>query len=243
MIDKRSPIPIYFQLEELIKTMIEQGTLKKGDMIPSEREYAEKYGISRMTVRQALNNLVNNGYLSRVKGKGTFVDYKKIEQPLMYVTSFTEDMLSRGLQPKTKTLHFLKKHAAAAEAEALQLEKGAPLYEIRRIRFADEEPMGLETTYLPADLVGELTEEVVNGSLYQYFEETLGYTINNACQAIEASVVQDTEKEHLNVSSGSPVLLLEQTSYLKSGTPLEFVKSVYRADRYKFLVDLKRQGN
>ncbi|MBU9711874.1 GntR family transcriptional regulator [Evansella tamaricis] len=243
MINKRSPIPIYYQLEELIKDMIEKGTLKKGDMIPPEREYAEKYEISRMTVRQALNNLVNDGYLSRVKGKGTFVENRKIEQPLMGLTSFTEDMVSRGLEPRTKLLHLLKKEASASESEKLKIKQGAPVYEVKRIRLADDEPMALETMFLSAELVGELKEEVVNGSLYQYFEESLGYSIVNARQGLEASIVRKSEREYLNVPSGSPVLLIERTSYLADGKPLEFVKSIYRADRYKFLIDMNREGN
>ena len=106
MIDKTSPLPIYYQLVEWIKGLIERGELKPGDSLPSEREYAERFSISRMTVRQAITELVNGGYLYRQKGVGTFVAEKKIEQQLMGLTSFTEDMKSRGMEPSSKLVGF-----------------------------------------------------------------------------------------------------------------------------------------
>jgi len=106
MINKNSPIPLYYQLEEHIKGLIENGELSPGDALPPEREYAEKYQISRMTVRQAFTQLVNEGYLYRLQGKGTFVAERKIEQPLQGLTSFTEDMKARGFTPGNKLIKF-----------------------------------------------------------------------------------------------------------------------------------------
>src|SRR3954464_3810159 len=106
MINKNSPVPIYHQLEEHIKQQIENGILKEEAIIPSEREYAQMFQISRMTVRQAINNLVSEGYLTRRKGRGTFVTKKKVEQELQGMTSFTEDMLSRGMNPSSTLLSF-----------------------------------------------------------------------------------------------------------------------------------------
>lgn len=105
-INKHSPVPIYHQIEEQLKAMIDKGELQPDMLLPSEREYSETFGISRMTVRQALSNLVSQGYLYRQKGKGTFVSKQKIKQPLQGLTSFSEDMKSRGRKPSSKLLRF-----------------------------------------------------------------------------------------------------------------------------------------
>ncbi|WP_153125597.1 GntR family transcriptional regulator [Peribacillus tepidiphilus] len=243
MIDKNSPIPIYHQLEEYIKSQIECGALKVDEAIPSEREYAERYQISRMTVRQAINNLVNEGYLYRQKGRGTFVNKQKVEQKLQGLTSFTEDMLERGMKPSSKLLSFQIIPADIQVASRLKLKENTPVYEIQRVRLADDVPMALETTYLPANLVKGLTEEIINQSLYKYIEDTLLLTISEAAQQIEAASAKEIEVKHLEIEKGSPVLLILRTSYLQDGTPFEFVKSAYRADRYKFVHTMKRTSS
>ncbi len=171
MIDKQSPIPIYHQLEEYIKQLIESGILKPDEAIPSEREYSEQYQISRMTVRQALNNLVNDGYLYRQKGRGTFVNKQKVEQKLQGLTSFTEDMKERGMVPSSRLISFEIIPAEPQLARKLDIKENTPVYEIKRVRMADNLPMALETTCLPANLVKGLTEEIINKSLYQHIEE------------------------------------------------------------------------
>ena len=176
MINKSSPLPIYYQLEQGIKEMIEKGQLKPGEMIPSERELAETYDISRMTVRQAINNLVNDGYLVRKRGKGTFVAAMKIEQPLKGLTSFSEDMRARGMEPGTTVLAFNIVPASTSLAQLLDVREGADLYEIRRIRLADQLPMALETLYIPCTLVPHLTREIVSGSVYDFIEKELVLT-------------------------------------------------------------------
>lgn len=240
MINKHSPLPIYYQLEQGIKEMIEKGQLQPGEMIPSEREWAETYEISRMTVRQAINNLVNDGYLVRKRGKGTFVATKKIEQPLKGLTSFSEDMRARGMVPGTKLLAFHTIPASPSFAKQLAISEGEDIYEIRRIRLADGLPMALETAYVPCALVPGLTEKNVSGSIYEFIEKKLGLAIRSATQVLEASVARKLEAELLQMKEGAPVLLIQRNSYLQNGQPLEIVKSVYRADRYKFMIEMER---
>ncbi|PTX58491.1 GntR family transcriptional regulator [Melghirimyces profundicolus] len=240
MLDKNSPIPVYYQLEERLKESIEKKELKEGDMIPSERVLSEQYGISRMTVRQAINNLVRDGYLYREKGKGTFVASNKIEQPLQGLTSFTEDMRSRGLKPEARLLNFSVEPAQGKLVQKLRLTEGESVSVIKRVRLADDLPMALETTFLPVRLVPGLTETQAYGSIYEYIENQLGLKIEHATQTLEASVARERESEVLQIKKGSPVLLIERTSYLSDQRPLELVKSVYRGDRYKFNVQLHR---
>lgn len=240
MIDKHSPMPIYFQLEHSIRQQIENGELTPGNLLPSEREYAELLDVSRMTVRQAITNLVNEGLLYRQKGRGTFVAEQKLEQKLSGLTSFTEDMKARGMTPANTLLAFEIIPADAKVAERLALKEHTPVYEIKRIRLADDVPMALETVYISANLVKGLTETITAASLYHYIEEELGLAIGHAIQSIEAAIVNETERPHLLVHKGAPVLLIERDTFLKDGTPLEYVKSSYRADRYKFTIDINR---
>lgn len=240
MIKKNSPIPIYYQLEEHIKDLIEKGALKQGEAIPPEREYAEKYQISRMTVRQAFTHLVNDGYLHRIQGKGTFVSERKIEQPLQGLTSFTEDMVARGLKPGSQLIHFEIIPATSQIASQLSIQEYGPVYEIKRIRLADDVPMALETNYISANLIKGLTEQIVNQSLYSYIEQQLGFQIDYATQVIESSVANQIEAQHLKIIPGSPVMLIQRNTFLQDGTPVELVKSSYRADRYKFMIQMKR---
>ncbi|GGM30521.1 phosphonate metabolism transcriptional regulator PhnF [Paraliobacillus quinghaiensis] len=240
MIDKNSPVPIYHQLEEHIKQLIESGDLKPGDMIPSEREYADKYQVSRMTIRQAIVNLVNERYLYRVKGKGTFVMDQKLEQSLHGLTSFSEDMKSRGMKASSKLISFEIIPADPKLADQLGIQEHGPVYEIKRIRLAEEVPMALERTYISANKVKGLTEEIVQYSLYEYIEEKLNLKIAKGTQVIEAAIVNSEEVEYLQVPEQSPIMLIQRNTSLEDGTIFEVVKSSYRADRYKFMIDLTR---
>jgi GntR family transcriptional regulator len=240
MINKNSPIPIYHQLEESLKQQIESGILKEEEAIPSEREFADKFQISRMTVRQAINNLVSEGYLNRQKGRGTFVNKKKVEQELQGMTSFTEDMVSRGMTPSSKLLSFEILPADKKTAGDLLLAENDQVYKIKRIRLADGAPMALETAYIPVKHVPGLTEENSNQSLYRYIEENLMLSISEAKQEIEASIANIQEAEDLGIAEGAPILCMIRTSYLLDGTPFELVKSSFRADRYRFVHTMKR---
>jgi len=240
MIDKNSPLPIYFQIEEQIKRKIENGEFQAHDALPSEREYAEQFEISRMTVRQAINNLVNDGYLYRQKGRGTFVADKKLEQQLNGLTSFTEDMKARGLNPSSKLLSFEIIPADKKIASELHISLYAPVYEIKRIRLADDVPMALETVYMSANLIKGLTEEIINLSLYQYVENYVKLKIDYATQTLESSIASELEVTHLAIPEHSPILFIQRHTFLIDGTPLEYVKSAYRADRYKFSIKISR---
>ncbi|WP_096186748.1 GntR family transcriptional regulator [Evansella halocellulosilytica] len=239
MINKNSPIPIYYQLEELLRNKIENGDLNEGDAIPSERVLSEEYDVSRMTIRQAVTNLVNEGLLMREKGKGTFVAKKKFEQPLMKLTSFSEDMKIRGLEPGTKIIEFTEVKLSPSESKELQVDPYTDGYRICRIRLADHSPMAYEILTLPKKIFSNLKTEMVNHSFYNYVE-SLGLTIDGAKQTLEPSLAHDDESEILQIEKGSPVLLMKRVSYLEDGRPFEYVKSIYRGDRYKFLSEMKR---
>ncbi|SDO05292.1 GntR family transcriptional regulator [Alkalicoccus daliensis] len=239
MINKQSPIPIYYQIEEILRSQIEKGELAEEEMIPSERELAYDFNVSRMTIRQAISNLVSEGLLYKEKGKGTFVNIKRFEQPLMDLTSFSEDMLWRGLTPGVKLIDFKEVGISLQKSRHLQVEEGSKGYELSRIRLADEEPIAYEVMTLPAYLFPEIELNNLKSSFYQYVESK-GMKIEGASQTIEPSLAREHEAELLNIEVGAPVLLMKRVSYLASGHHFEYVTSVYRGDKYKFVTQMKR---
>ncbi|WP_434399811.1 GntR family transcriptional regulator [Planococcus sp. 11815] len=240
MLDKQSPIPIYIQIEEQLKQQIQQGDFSVGTSIPSERELSERFGVSRMTVRQSITNLVNDGLLYREKGRGTFVASPKVEQPLNGLTSFTEDMESRGMVPSSKLIGFEILEPDADVAQELQLNNGDQVYFVERIRFADDKPMAIERTFLPVKRFPNLTEESFQGSLYAVIENKQQLKISHATQRIEAELVKKEDADLLHIKPPAAILMIERISFLEGDLPFEVVRSTYRADRYKFTTEIQR---
>ena len=238
-VQKDSSVPIYSQVERIVMDMVDSGRLSAGQRAPSEREIAETLGISRMTARAAMSKLVADGYLYSVPGKGTFVANPKMRQELLELTSFTEDMRNRGLKPGARLLDIgVTDQASEKIYRTLELSVEEDLIRIHRLRTADEEPMCLETSYLPRSYVPWLLEEdFESGSLYLALEGH-GIELARAEEHLEATVVRETESELLTVPAGNPALLIERTTYTEGGTPIEYVKSLYRGDRYRFTATL-----
>jgi GntR family transcriptional regulator len=234
-VQKDSSVPIYSQVERIVMDMIDSGRLSAGQRAPSEREIAETLGISRMTARAAMSNLVADGYLYSVPGKGTFVSNPKMRQELLELTSFTEDMRNRGLKPGSRLLDIGVTHQASEKIyRTLELPVGEDLIRIHRLRTADEEPMCLETSYLPRSYVPWLLEEDFESRSLYLALESHGIELVRAEEHLEATLVRDTESELLTVPIGSPALLIERTTYTEGDRPIEYVKSLYRGDRYRF---------
>jgi GntR family transcriptional regulator len=238
-VQRDSSVPIYSQVERIVVDMIDSGRLSPGQRAPSEREIAETLGISRMTARAAMSSLVADGYLYSVPGKGTFVSNPKMRQELLELTSFTEDMRKRGLRPGARLLDLGVANGVPTKVyRALGLSEADDLIRIHRLRTADEEPMCLETSYLPKDYVPWLLEEdLESGSLYRALENH-GIGLVKAEEHLEATVVRETESELLTVPVGYPALLIERTTYTEEDRAIEYVKSLYRGDRYRFSATL-----
>ncbi|WP_257347910.1 GntR family transcriptional regulator [Pseudalkalibacillus decolorationis] len=241
MINKQISIPIYVQIEQLLVSEIENGKYQRGDAIPSERELSESLEVSRMTVRQAINNLVSKGKLYREKGKGTFVSEQTLSYALKGLVSFTEDMKRRGLVPSTKLISFEKmNHVPDPIINKLMLSKNEAVYCLYRVRYADKEPMAVERAYLPVKLFSNLSEDSAQGSLYEFVRNEFKETIHRATQQIEAGLSTELESQHLGVQQNSPILIVKRTTYLSSGNPFEYVETVFRGEKYSFLVDVFR---
>lgn len=241
MLNKNIPIPLYYQLKERLTQTILQGELTPGTLMPSERELSDRYSISRMTVRQALGEMVKEGLLVREQGKGTFVAEPKINQGLLKLTSFSEDMRSRGMKPDSQVRSVSVQEASAVVARGLMIQEKDQVIVFERVRLADSRPMAYEVAHLPLGLFpGIEAEDLHNVSLYKLIEEKYGVSLEYARQTIEVGLSKPFESELLGIASGSPVLLIERSTFDADDRPFEFVKAVYRGDRYKLQVELRR---
>jgi len=240
VINKSSAVPIYYQLKKYIIEQIENGSWKQEEIIPSERELSEEFEISRMTVRQAINELVNEGILYRKRGMGTFVAKPKVDQGLSKLTNFTTDMLNRGMKPGSKVLGTTIIPASGKIAEKLNLNPDEEVVELIRLRLADDEPMALEHSFLPHKKIYPiLNHSLENKSLYELLKKECNLHLASAKQTIEISYSGPKEAKLLEIDPDTPVLLIERVTYIDTGEPVEFVKSFYRADRYKFSIEMR----
>ena len=244
-IDFESYIPYYIQLIDVLKEKISKGDWKPGDRIPSEPELCQTYGVSRTVVRQALGEIERDGMIIRRKGKGTFVAEPKIMESLVQkLTGFYQDMVDRGYTPITKVLTHEVQPASPKIANYLGLAPGTPVFCIERLRFVEDVPIVLVTTYIPYQLCPRLGEyDLSNLSLYSILEKEFGLMISRGRRTIEAVAANKREAQLLRVEESDPLLLLNSVSYLEDGTPLEFYHAVHRGDRSRFEVELLRIQN
>jgi GntR family transcriptional regulator len=211
-----------------------------GGAIPSERQLSQDLGVSRLTVRAAIDELAREGYLVRRRGSGTFVREPKIAQELT-MTSFSEEMRRRGMRPGSKTLSLDVKHAGAYLGRCLHVSPSERIVVAERLRLADDETMAIETLHVPERIVPGLTrEDFDETSFYDLLEERYGVEIVGGVQTIEPTVTNEEESELLGVPLHSPAFQFERTT--RSDTEIvEFVRSIYRGDRYRLVTELNRR--
>ena len=238
-LNKKNRQPLYYQLKNIIEARIESGEWNPGTQLPSERELCDQFKISRITVRQAIAELVVAGRLGRVHGRGTFVASPHIEQRLTRLTGFSQDMQARGLRPGAHVLHFEIIPAPQTVARALQLSADEPVILLRRLRLANGETMAAETAYLPDRLFHALlTESLENCSLYKLLRDKFDIVPTRAEQQLKAIACPAAEAKLLRVRKGSPVLHIYRTTFNRDSQPFEHVESFYRGDKYVFYAEL-----
>lgn len=233
--------PWYQRIKMDLMDAIRRGELVLGSRLSSERDLSQQYAVSRMTVRQALVELETEGYLRRIQGRGTFVTLPRVDRPLVALTSFTEEMVRRGLQPGGQVLSQATVPAIGAVAQALAISDGTPVVRLSRLRSADGTPVAIEVAHLRADRVPGLADEDLTGrSLYELLRQQYGLELARASETLEAIRADRYHAQVLQVSEGDPLLRIERLTIDATGAPTEFVQSLYRADRYRFIVQLVR---
>ncbi|CDM64599.1 GntR family transcriptional regulator [Pyrinomonas methylaliphatogenes] len=233
-LDRNSYIPLYAQIQQKLRQMIERGEIAPGAPVPSERELAERYGVSRMTARQALRALRHDGLVYRERGIGTFVARRKVDVHTRNLVGFTEDMRQRGLKPSSKLILLKREKATQQIANELGIEVGEGVFHLERLRLANGTPMAYESNYIPADLCPDLDQyDLERDSLYRILEEEHGIRMQSADEVLEAARAPRREARYLSIRAGSPVLVVHRVVYGDNGRAIESVRTIYRADRYR----------
>ena len=233
-LSETSPTPLYRQLQQGLRRVVESGLLQVEDAIPGERELASGLGVSRITVRKALRGLVEEGLLSQRQGSGTFVA-PRVEQALSKLTSFSEDIKARGLEPSVTWLDRSVGLATPEEAMALNLSPGSEVSRLYRVRNADGKPMALEQATLPHRYLPD--PMLVERSLYAILEKN-GFRPVRALQRLRAELLAAEHARLLAVPADSAALYIERRAFLSNGAPIEFTRSHYRGDAYDFVAEL-----
>ena len=238
-IDKNTPVPIYHQLQEAIKSLIQQGDLKADERIPSENDFSRQLDISPMTVRQALNGLVQEGFIYRRRGLGTFVAPRPVKHSLDRLVSFTEEVNAHGFKPSGKILFFGNVSAPADVADGLKIPDGTPVLRIKRLRFANRSPVSLHDAYLRGDPPISRAELEKSGSLYRLLNAK-GIHIAGGTDEIGAVAADEEMSQYLHVETGAPMLQLRRVTEDNAGSTIEYVIATYRADFYHYTIRLRR---
>jgi GntR family transcriptional regulator len=228
------PLPLYQQLQRALRNAIEKQVLAPDDALPAERDLAEKFSVSRITVRKALDGLVEEGLLTRRHGAGTFIA-SRVEKNFSKLTSFTEDMAARGRSARSVWLKRAEGAVTPEESLTMGLSPGTRVYRFNRIRYADDAPMAIEFTTVPAFCLAGLN--AVEESLYVALERT-GHRPKRALQRLRAVLFTAEQAELLQAKEKDPGLLVERRGFLADGRAVEFSQSFYRGDTYDFVAEL-----
>jgi GntR family transcriptional regulator len=241
-IDRASPVPYYHQLKDSLKDNILSCTWLPGTTLPSEADICEAFGVSRITVRQALAELEVEGLVRRERGRGTFVAEPKIRERIVgHLTGFYEDMTAQGLEPQTRVLNKSVVEAPPSLAEILEVMPGVPLIRIERLRMISGEPVLLSVTHIPEAICPNLTsEDLEKQSLYALLEKRYGVQIARGRRVIEAIAASENDAGLLGVANGTPLVLIKSITYLSDGRPVEYYEAKHRGDRTRFEVEVVR---
>ena len=229
-----NPAPLYLQLQQLLRDAIQRNILNKDDAIPAERDLATEYDVSRITVRKAIGGLVEEGLLTRRRGAGTFVA-TRVEKSFSKLTSFSEDMLTRGHQPRSAWVSKTTGIVTPDEAMSLGVSPSSSVYRFQRIRYADDVPMAFETSTIAGYCLASI--DAVGESLYAALDAA-GNRPVRALQRLRAVPFGGEHARMLGVDPGHAGLLIERRGFLRDGRAAELTQSFYRGDAYDFVAEL-----
>ncbi|CAM3306033.1 GntR family transcriptional regulator [Vagococcus fessus] len=230
-------LPVYMQIHDKIQEEIELGKWAVGDRLPSERELSLMFGVSRMTLRQAVQALADEGILERKVGSGTYVAREKVQETMTGTTSFSEIMAAQGKKPSSKTVSYFVTKPSASEIEKLGLSEDSQVVRMERVRYADDLPICFEVTTIPYDLVDQYSKKEITQSLYQTVTKNNNHKIGHAVQRVTAMLASEKISDYLEIKKGDPILRLKQISYLEEGRAFEYVRSQYVGSRFEFILE------
>jgi GntR family transcriptional regulator len=241
-IDHHSPLPLYAQVEAIIASSIADGTFPSGSRLPNEDELVERFTVSRTTIRQTIQNLIRRGLIEIRRGKGTFVTQPKITQEFTELSGFVEDMQSLGRQTSARVLDKQIVPASESIARQLALTTGALVVRIQRVRLADKAPLSFDETYLPREIGEKIIEnDLETEPIFSLLEQKYKVPLLEAEYRLEAVSADATVARALRIAIGSPIFLIERTSYSVGQQPIDYEKLYYRGDQIRFVTRLARR--
>lgn len=229
-------VPAYIRIHDALKKEIDEGVWEIGQRLPSERDLADDYEVSRMTLRQAITLLVEEGILERRVGSGTYVASHRVQEKMRGTTSFTEIVRSQGKTPSSQVVSYQRKPANETEIQQLQLKPSDYVVRMERVRYADNVPLVFEVASIPEKLIREFKREDITEHFFQTLTDN-GYEIGKSQQTIYAKNASERVANYLKVPKNHAVLALTQVSYFTDGRPFEYVHSQYVGDRFEFYLE------
>lgn len=235
---QKGAIPLYLQIKKILKTKIESGKYAYGEVIPSELQLQYDFDVSRITVRQAIVDLEREGYLERKRGKGTTVIYQpKIEEELLGIVSFTEEMKSRGLTPGTSYAHIEKVKVDKDVATILKIKENSEALLLKRVRTSNDIPMAYFETYFVKGINLPLKDKQYYGSLYELMEKNGIEKPSSTTERISAGIAKEDIAKRLDIKKNAPVLIRSRVSYSKNQDVIEYTTVYYPASRYSYIIN------
>lgn len=240
--DRNSQLPLYAQVEAVLAAKIADGTYPPGTQLPNEANLLASYGISRTTLQKTVQNLITRGLIEIRRGKGTFVTQPRLTQPLNELSGFVEDMRAHGRHPTARLLARQIENSSDAVAGKLALEPGTPVVHIQRVRIADGTPLSFDETWLPKDIGEKIIENDLEAEpIFTLLEEKYGIPLVEAEYRLEAIAASEAVAQALEIDAGSPIFLIERTSYCNDNRPVDYEKLYYRGDQIQFVTRLARR--
>lgn len=238
VLDRESSTPAHGQIESWLVARIQRGQLRVGDRLPAEREFAEVLGVSRMTLRQALNGVEQRGLLARTAGRGggAVVSQIRTDVDLTGLAGFTDQMRKADLRATARLVHAQTITAAPGVRAALELAKGARVHEVVRVRSVRRSPYALERSFFPAKAFPDLLDQRLTGSLYALLAKNYGQAPDFAVEYLDPVIAGPDEAELLKVELGAALMLIDRTARSAAGTPVEYARDLFRPDRVRIMV-------
>lgn len=240
-LDKKNPTPIYLQIASGLRSLIQKGILTQGKCLPPERILCSKYGVSRMTLRQAYDLLEREGLIECQRGRGTFVSTSRVHKQEQEMRSFTEEMQARGSHPSSILLSFKQIKPSAAARDFFSLSSADSVYEIQRLRLSDGIPLALESVQIPCHLCPGLDQyDLSRHSLYRTLEEKYNLDLTRCVEEISAMRPTRKQKQLLNLPQTSVVLIVHRKTFSRQDIPVELVTAAFRGDLYTAIIHSRR---
>lgn len=235
-----SPQPLYMKIKEALKKSILEGVYKEHEKLPSEKSLMDQFGVSRITVRQALRDLTSEGLIFSSQGKGTFVSKPKAVQDVHRLEGFGEAMASKGYDTTARVIGIRQMNGTREVLDALNLKPKAQVVEVKRIRYLNREPISIDTSYFPLEIGEHLFSKDLSGDIFPMLENQLGTTLGSADIRLEARAADAEVAELLQIEPGNPIMWVQRLTLDKNGIPVDFEYLAIRGDSYQYHFKVER---